>query len=259
MNYLRNRSRESPDAIAVVFEDQQVTYRELNNRANQLAHYLQKLGVGPEMLVGLCLERSIDMIVGLLAILKAGGAYVPLDPNYPKDRLDFMLQDSNTSVILTHKPLASMLPAANARIIFLDEEDWRAITPGLADRANLTAQISPNQAAYVIYTSGSTGTPKGTLVTHYNVVRLFQATEAWFGFNSSDIVDAVPLLCVRLLGLGDLGRPVARRQACHRAPGDYPFAARLCRAADQAPSDRAQSNPVGVPPADSRADWRQRP
>ena len=176
----------SPDAIAVVFEDQQVTYLELNSRANQLAHYLQKLGVGPEMLVGLCLERSIDMIVALLAILKAGGAYVPLDPSYPKDRLDFMLQDSNTSVILTHKPLASMLPAANARIIFLDEEDWRAMTPGLADRANLTAQISPNQAAYVIYTSGSTGTPKGTLVTHYNVVRLFQATEAWFGFNSND-------------------------------------------------------------------------
>ena len=162
----------SPDAIAVVFEDQQVTYRELNNRANQLARYLQKLGVGPEVLVGLCLERSVDMIVALLAILKAGGAYVPLDPELPRERIAFMLQDANASMILTQKPLASLLPAANARRIFLDEQDWQGLTPDLADQPDPTAQVSPNQAAYVIYTSGSTGQPKGTLVTHCNVVRL---------------------------------------------------------------------------------------
>ena len=176
----------TPDAIAVVFENQQLTYRELNQRANQLAHFLQKLGVGPEVLVGICLERSLDMIVALLAILKAGAAYVPLDPSYPKDRLEFMLQDANASILLTQKSLAELLPAANARLVFLDEVDRQAVTPDLTDQANLTAQLSPNHTAYVIYTSGSTGTPKGTLVSHYNVVRLFQATQAWFGFNPND-------------------------------------------------------------------------
>jgi amino acid adenylation domain-containing protein len=176
----------TPDAVALVFEDQQVTYRELNRRVNPLADYLVGLGVGPETLVGLCLERSIDMIVGLLGILKAGGAYLPLDPSYPKDRLEFMLQDANASIILTQKPLASLLPAAHARLVFLDAQDWQANASDLADESSLTAQVNPDQTAYVIYTSGSSGTPKGTMVTHYNVVRLFQATKAWFGFDSND-------------------------------------------------------------------------
>ena len=111
------------DAIAVVFEEQQLTYRELNNRANQLAHRLRKLGVGPEILVGICVERSLEMIVGILGILKAGGAYVPLDPRYPKERLAFMLEDSRARVLITHSSLIERLPTHNTTVLCLDR-DW---------------------------------------------------------------------------------------------------------------------------------------
>jgi amino acid adenylation domain-containing protein len=177
----------SPDSIAVVFEDQQVTYRELNIQANQLAHYLRKLGVGAETLVGVCVERSIDMIVGLLGILKAGGAYVPLDPTYPKEWLEFMVDDCKASVMVTQKRLAALLPIQKLRVAYLDEEDWKIISPDHLHKKNLANGKGPDSLAYVIYTSGSTGQPKGTLITHYNVARLFQATERWFRFNSRDI------------------------------------------------------------------------
>ena len=117
----------TPDAVAVVFEDDQLTYRELNRRANQLAHYLRSLDVGPEVLVGICVERSLEMVVGLLGILKAGGAYVPLDPTYPKERLAFMLEDTQAQVLLSQECLLEVLPENKQQVVCLDT-DWQAIS-----------------------------------------------------------------------------------------------------------------------------------
>ncbi len=176
--------KRTPEAVAVVYSDQQLTYNELNCRANQLAHYLQSLGVKPDQLVGICLERSLEMIVGLLGILKAGGAYVPLDPEYPIERLSFMLEDAQLSVLLTQQKLGETLPQHQAQIIYLDS-DWEKIAEN--SQSNLENRITPDNLAYVIYTSGSTGKPKGVLVNHSNVVRLFAATDAWYNFNSQDV------------------------------------------------------------------------
>ncbi|BAY99677.1 amino acid adenylation domain-containing protein [Tolypothrix tenuis PCC 7101] len=162
-----------PDAVALVFNEQQITYKDLNSRANQLAQYLQILGVGAEVLVGICVERSIEMVVGLLAILKAGGAFVPLDPAYPQERLAFMLSDTNVSVLLTQKDLVSKLPTHNASVICLDK-NWDAIFQNSQD--NLTTNVTAENLAYVMYTSGSTGTPKGVCVIHRGVVRLVKET-----------------------------------------------------------------------------------
>ncbi len=153
----------TPEAVAVVFEDQQLTYRELNTRANQLAHHLQELGVGPDLLVGICMERSLEMVVGLLGILKAGGAYVPLDPTYPKERLGFMLEDTKAGVILTDTVSLNSLPPVSARTICLDR-DWEKIRT--ESQNNPSSQSTANNLAYVIYTSGSTGRPKGVQVAH---------------------------------------------------------------------------------------------
>ncbi|WP_434047551.1 MULTISPECIES: amino acid adenylation domain-containing protein [Sorangium] len=174
----------TPSAVAVVFEQQQLTYRELNERANQLAHHLRSLGVGPEVLVGLCVERSLDMLIGIIAILKAGGAYVPLDPAYPKDRIAFMLTDARPAVLLTQRALLSRLPEHDSHTLCID-----AMGPEIAGQrsTNPTSGVTPEHLAYVIYTSGSTGKPKGALVTHANVARLFHATEAWFHFDERDV------------------------------------------------------------------------
>ncbi len=153
----------TPDAIAVVFENQQLTYRELNAKANQLAHYLQKLGVKPEVLVGICVERSLEMVVGLLGILKAGGAYVPLDRTYPQERLAFMLENSQVTVLLTQKHLLESLPAHKAKTVCLDS-NWEVIAQETTE--NPVHSITPENLAYVIYTSGSTGKPKGAMNTH---------------------------------------------------------------------------------------------
>ncbi|MFM7351896.1 MAG: non-ribosomal peptide synthetase, partial [Microcystis aeruginosa] len=176
--------KRTPDAVAVVYSGQQLTYNELNCRANQLAHYLQSLGVKLDQLEGICLERSLEMIVGLLAILKAGGAYVPLDPEYPIERLSFMLEDAQLSVLLTQQKLGENLPQHQASIICLDT-DWEKIAE--KSQSNLENTVTPDNLAYVIYTSGSTGKPKGVLVNHSNVVRLFAATDAWYNFNSQDV------------------------------------------------------------------------
>ncbi len=157
----------TPEAVAVVYEDQQVTYAELNRRANQLAHYLRERGVGPEVLVGICVERSVEMVIGLLGILKAGGAYVPLDPEYPRERLGFMLEDARVSVLLTEERLLEKLPASEARVCCLDS-DWAEI--GLGDESNLKSGVLADNPCYVIYTSGSTGRPKGVLITHLSLV-----------------------------------------------------------------------------------------
>ncbi|MBN1888045.1 MAG: amino acid adenylation domain-containing protein [Thermoflexales bacterium] len=169
----------TPEAVALVYQDQHLSYRELNARANQLAHYLQSLGVGPEVLVGVCVERSAEMVIGLLGILKAGGAYVPLDPSYPQERLAFMLQDAQIEVLLTQGALAaSMLQIANGHPQLVEERklqvvdliDWDAIFQ--ESEKNPVARMSSNNLAYVLYTSGSTGRPKGVAIEHRSVVAL---------------------------------------------------------------------------------------
>ncbi len=167
-----------PDAIAVVFKNQQLTYGELNCRANQLAHHLRSMGVGADVLVGICVERSLEMMVGLLGILKAGGAYVPLDPEYPPERLSFMLQDAQVSVLLTQQKLVDKLPEHPAQRICLDT-DWQII--GQLSQENSIASVEPHHLAYVMYTSGSTGAPKGVEVVHRGISRLL------FGVNYVDL------------------------------------------------------------------------
>lgn len=159
----------TPDVVAVVFEGQQLTYQQLNQKANQLAHYLQRLGVGPEVMVGVCMERSLEMVVALLGILKAGGAYVPLDPTHPSERLAFMLEDTQVPVILTQAEVAATLPTSQAQVIALDQdgEDWIQIAH--EELTNPISNVTPDNLAYVIYTSGSTGQPKGVMVTHHNI------------------------------------------------------------------------------------------
>jgi len=163
----------TPDVIAVVFEAQQLTYRELNNQANQLAHDLQTLGVKPEVLVGICIERSLNMVIGLLGILKAGGAYLPLDPDYPAARLAFMLEDAGGEVLLTQSNLVKQLPEATAQVICLDTE--RKTLSRLSTN-NLASGVASSNLAYVMYTSGSTGQPKGVSIVHRGVVRLVKKT-----------------------------------------------------------------------------------
>jgi Non-ribosomal peptide synthetase modules and related proteins len=155
--------------VALTFDSQHLTYRELNSRSNQLARYLQKMGVGAEVLVGLCAERSIDLIVGMLAILKAGGAYLPLDPSYPRDRLNLMLEDAQVKVLLIQDKLIENFRDFSNSVIYFDR-DWEDIAKESAE--NPANTVTADNLAYVIYTSGSTGKPKGVAVTHKAVNRL---------------------------------------------------------------------------------------
>jgi len=173
----------TPDAVAVVFEEQKLTYSQLNSKANQLAHYLQKLGVKPQMLVGICVERSVEMVVGLLAILKAGGAYVPLDPNYPRSRLNYMIEDAQLSILITQQKWQHHLPQTVASVICLDTD--KAIISQQSQQ-NLANQITENQLAYVIYTSGSTGKPKGVTIPHQGLLNLVFWHQRTFAVKSSD-------------------------------------------------------------------------
>jgi amino acid adenylation domain-containing protein len=174
----------TPGAVAVTDADGELTYFELNCRSNQLAHYLRSLGVGRESLVGIYVERTKEMIVGLLGILKAGGAYVPLDPAYPPDRLGFVLNDAGIRALITQTSLLTRLPDHQAKVIRLDS-DWGQAQ--VRREENPEDRAGPDNLAYVIYTSGSTGRPKGALVTHSHVMRLFAATESWFGFQPQDV------------------------------------------------------------------------
>nr|AHZ46178.1 PKS/NRPS [uncultured bacterium 14-4D] len=162
-----------PDAVAVVFGEQSVTYGELNSRANALAHHLQDLGVGPEVMVGLCLERSVEMVVAVLGILKAGGAYVPLDPSYPRARLGFMLEDTAGPVLLTESSLRDRLPEYSGQVLCVDEFESQESSHA---ETNPPVEVGAENLAYVIYTSGSTGKPKGTCIEHRSVVRLVKST-----------------------------------------------------------------------------------
>ncbi|MEG3973583.1 amino acid adenylation domain-containing protein [Microcoleus sp. herbarium8] len=163
------RAQQHPEAVALTFEGQHLTYRELNRKANQLARYLQKQGVGAEVLVGLCADRSIDLIVGMLAVLKAGGAYLPLDPSYPRDRLNLMLEDAGVKVLLIQDKLIENFRDFSNLVIKCDR-DWEHIAKESTE--NLTNTVTADNLAYVIYTSGSTGKPKGVAVTHKSVNRL---------------------------------------------------------------------------------------
>lgn len=158
---------QTPEAVAVTWGDKSLTYRELNCRANQLAYYLQQQGVGPEMIVGVCLERSPELLIGLLGLLKAGGAYVPFDPTYPTERLAFMIEDTQTPLLLTQAKFLAGLPAGPAQVICLDTA-WDTIAQAPAE--NLVSRLTPANLAYVIYTSGSTGRPKGVLVEQRSLV-----------------------------------------------------------------------------------------
>jgi amino acid adenylation domain-containing protein len=174
----------TPSAVAVVFEAQQLTYAELNARANQLAHHLRRRGVGPEVVVGICLERSLEMVVGLLGILKAGGAYLPLDPAYPKDRLAFLLADAQIAVLLTQEWLAAELASHRAQVMCLDSASE---VIARQSKENPISGVGADDLAYVIYTSGSTGQPKGVLISHRNVTPLLTATQSCFHFDGQDV------------------------------------------------------------------------
>ncbi|AEG01888.1 non-ribosomal peptide synthetase [Methylomonas methanica] len=173
-----------PDAIALTFEGQSLNYAELNAKANQLAHYLIERGVGPDALVGICIERSLEMVVGLLGILKAGGAYVPMEPNSPKERITYQMQDTGAKLLVTKARLVSMLPENEFVNVCIDSE-WPEIEKCSA--FNPIGPFFPSQLAYIIYTSGSTGLPKGVMIAHQAVLRLFAATEQQFRIGSQDI------------------------------------------------------------------------
>jgi amino acid adenylation domain-containing protein len=193
----QTQAADRPDAVAVMHEGQGLTYGELNAKANRLAHYLRTLGIEPDARVAICAERSLDMVVGLLAILKAGGAYVPVDPAYPPERLGYTLSDSSPVAVLTHAPVR---PAVQAHLraalvgalrdvplidLHADAARWAAQQATNPDPRQVG--VAPTHLAYVIYTSGSTGKPKGVMVEHANVTRLFTATAAWFRFGRDDV------------------------------------------------------------------------
>ncbi len=188
----------TPKATAVVFENDHLTYEELNRRSNQLAHHLAKLGVGPEVLVGICLDRSLDMVVALLGILKAGAAYVPLDPAYPSERISLMVEDAEVVLLLTERGLAEALPQTSTNTLFLDTL-WDEISKESA--GNTTSRVGPQNLAYVIYTSGSTGKPKGVQIQHGAVVNFLSSMRHSPGIASEDRLLAITTLSFDIAGL----------------------------------------------------------
>jgi amino acid adenylation domain-containing protein len=178
---IQQKARECPHAIAVICRDKQLTYSELNARADKLAAQLCDLGVREETLVGICVERSVEMVIGLLGILKSGGTYVPLDPTYPKERIAFMLEDSNPLVLLSESALVDVIPETNAHVLCIDTIDWADTRDsdhlGHASRLTTHEPLHASPLAYVIYTSGSTGKPKGVMVEHGNVLNFFAAMD----------------------------------------------------------------------------------
>ena len=184
----------TPEKIAVSFEGQTLTYQELHQRSNQLAHYLQKKGVKPDDLVGICVDRSLEMLVGLLGVLKAGGAYVPIDPNYPDDRVEYMIENSEAKLLLTQQQLVKNLPtkAAKEALVICLDADWSLI----AQESHETpiANVTPENMAYVIYTSGSTGKPKGVQVLHRGAVNFLRSMREQPGICEADILLSVTTL-----------------------------------------------------------------
>src|SRR5215469_11630229 len=188
----------NPEAIAIESEGRSLTYRELDRRSNQLGQYLRRRGIQPDALVGVCVERSIDMVVALLGILKAGGAYVPLDPAYPSDRIKYALDDSRAKLLLTQQSLAASLAGTSAELVCIDaaKSVWEK-----ADPARIAGNVKPNNSAYVIYTSGSTGRPKGVQLEHRSVVNFLCSMLGEPGMTSSDVLVAVTTLSFDIAGL----------------------------------------------------------
>ena len=192
------QAKATPDTVAVVFEGEQLTYAELDQRANQLATYLERLGVKPGVLVGIFVERSLEMIVGLLGVLKAGGAYVPMDPTYPPERISFVLSDASMPVLLTQQKLKHNLAAGGVQVICLDT-DWENISREPGDSPAIT--ITSEDLAYVIYTSGSTGKPKGVEIPHRAVVNLLSSMRERPGLDAHDTLLAVTTLSFDIAAL----------------------------------------------------------
>jgi DNA-binding MarR family transcriptional regulator len=178
--------KRTPDAVALVCEDQQRSYDELNRTANQLARHLRNLGAGPEVLVGICLERSVDLLTGVYGILKAGAAYVPLDPAYPADRLALMVEDARCPILLTQHGLLHRLPPHHAKIVCIDT-DWGSIEREAED--NLDSGVTGRNVSYVIYTSGSTGRPKGVRLTHRGMLWSIHDTQQKWPTNTAEVID----------------------------------------------------------------------
>ncbi|HZC76428.1 MAG TPA: AMP-binding protein, partial [Ktedonobacterales bacterium] len=206
----------TPAAIAVVFEDERLSYAQLEARANRLAHHLRALGVGTETVVGLCVERSLEMVVGLIAILKAGGAYLPLDPSYPAERLAFMLQDAGARLLIATSALRDRLPHHGARVLELDAE--AGATAAQPTSAPATT-LEPHNLAYVIYTSGSTGTPKGVAVTHGGLKNVLLAMREQVPLDQDDRLLAVTTIGFDIAALelflpliGGAGLSIAQRE-----------------------------------------------
>ncbi|MEM8810431.1 MAG: condensation domain-containing protein, partial [Cyanobacteria bacterium P01_G01_bin.38] len=190
----------TPGAIAVTCGQHQLTYAELNHRADRLAHHLQSIGVGPDSLVGLCLVRSLDMMTALLGVLKAAGAYVPLDPDYPQQRLAFMIEDANLAILLTQSALLHMLPDYPGRVLCLDRP-LPELESGTPRHQPPPGPAQPENLAYMIYTSGSTGKPKGVQISHRAVVNFLQAQRQLLGIASQDVLLAVTSLCFDIAAL----------------------------------------------------------
>jgi natural product biosynthesis luciferase-like monooxygenase protein len=186
------QAEHTPHAVAIAFEDQKLTYRQLNCRANQLAHRLLKCGAGPEKLVGISTERSADMVIGLLGILKSGSAYVPLDPKYPPERLSFMLQDAKLALLVTQERVLVDLPQHSATVVALDSRDVELDREPVE---NPSANCTADNLAYVIYTSGSTGKPKGVMISHRNVVNFFTGMDQAIGSGEPGTWLAVTSMC----------------------------------------------------------------
>jgi amino acid adenylation domain-containing protein len=197
-HWFEAQAARSPNAVAVSCGDHRLTYNELNRRANRVAHRLRALGVGPEVLVGLCTSRSVEMVVGLLGVLKASGAYVPLDPDYPRQRLAFMLSDSDAKVLLTEQSLAEKLPENHAELLCLDSAhaELERESP-----ENPTASPFPANLAYVIYTSGSTGRPKGVQISHGALANFIRSMSRLLGLTERDTLLAVTTLSFDIAGL----------------------------------------------------------
>jgi amino acid adenylation domain-containing protein len=193
--------RKTPEAAAVVFEDGHISYAELNRRANQLARYLQQLGVRPDVTVAICVERSLEMVVGVLAILKAGGAYVPMDPSFPDERLRYMLRDSEPGVLLVQGQVGRCFAdtIGSVRVVDLEKPDWW--TEGESNIERHVIGLTSGHLAYVIYTSGSTGNPKGVMISHSALGNFLRAMQRELGGGPDDVWLAITNLCFDIAGL----------------------------------------------------------
>ena len=239
--WFQYQAEKTPAARAITFEGQHLTYGQLNLRANSLKCHLRSQGVGPDVPVGLCVERSLDMVVGILGILKAGGAYVPLDPHFPQARLDFMVEDSLMPVLVTHRGAADKLRNPPPVVVRLDA-DWNELATG--DESATFPEASSNNLAYVLYTSGSTGSPKGVAVPHSALVTFLASMQCEPGFKSTDVMLAVTTLSFDIAGLELLLPLVSGGRVEIASREDAQDPSRLIRCMRESQCDVMQATPV---------------